>query len=296
MTLILIVILILMAMAAPPFFKNPPQSLKRLGHCVLVSFFGVLLPLFIFFFSAFLIPEWKGVATHGWLDCFHKGKLLLFPIVLFATGSLYAVELFPPNRLREKGAALGLFLGCITATVCFVFGLSCLPALQGLGLFLVVPLYTAVWQGIRVWKLRGVFGSDPLPWMLALIGSVPLWVWSVMWSKKLYANLPATAPDCFVVTAASRGHASFVGPFIEIPHKEQQRSANLQLATLWQFESLWRNRSPRSHASFRRVYNRVGPVMAKRIQHPLLADFAFILIKPIELTARLIIYSNRNNV
>jgi len=255
-----------------------------------------MLPLFVYFLSSFMIPDWKGGCTYGWVDCFYLGKLTLTPIVLLATGALYAVELFEPGRLSDKGAALALFLGSLTAAVCFLFGLLYVAELKGAAIFLFVPLYIAVWHGVRAWKLRSAFGSDPLAWMLAFIGSIPLWVWSVLWSKQLYASLPSTAPDCFVVTAASHGHASFVGPFIKVAHKGNRRRANLQLATLWQFESLWRNRSPHSHAMFRRAYNRVGPAVAKRINHPVLADMAYILIKPVELAARLILNLNRNQI
>jgi len=292
--ILVIPILILIGLAIPPYLVH--RSLKKLAHSVLVSFFGVMLPLFVFFLSSFLIPEWKGGCTYGWVDCFYLGKLALSPIVLWATGALYAVELFEPGRLRDKDAALALFLGSIVAGVCFLFGLLYAPELKGISLFLFVPFYIAVWHGFRAWKLRSTFGSDPLPWMLVFIGSIPFWVWSVIWSKQLYANLPATAPSgCFVVTAASRGHAAFVGPFTEVIHNGNHRRANLQLATLWQFESLWLNRAPRSHAIFRRAYNQVGLIVAQHINHPLLADIAYILIKPAELTARLIIYSNRNN-
>jgi hypothetical protein len=58
---------------------------------------------------------------------------------------------------------------------------------------------------------------------------------------------------------------------------------------LWQFETLWRDCAPLSHALFRCVYNRFGPVLARRIVSPWLADLAHLAINPVELLAGLMI-------
>lgn len=281
---------ILLALSLPPALKQ--KSWKQFGFGLLVSVFGVMLPLFIFFFSAFLVPEWKGGCPHGWIDCFHQGKLALTPIVLWATAALYAVELFEPARLTRYGVVLGLFLGTIVATVCFLFGLVFVGA-HAMALWLLVPLYVAVWHGIRAWQLTRAMKTGLVPRALAVVGSLPFWVWSVMWSRNVFEALPDKAPDCFVVTAAASGHKQFVGSFLETSHNGRKLPANQQLITLWQFEALWRTHAPASHAICRRVYNHVGPVVARRITSPWLADATYIAIKPMELVARLIVSINK---
>ncbi len=67
------------------------------------------------------------------------------------------------------------------------------------------------------------------------------------------------------------------------------RFVNQQLATLWAFEVLWRECAPQSHAVFRRGYNLVGPVIARRITSPWIADALYIALKPAELLARFLV-------
>jgi hypothetical protein len=67
------------------------------------------------------------------------------------------------------------------------------------------------------------------------------------------------------------------------------RFANQQLITLWQLEALWRTTALRSHTIFRRGYNLFGPIIARRITSPWVADAAYVALKPAELLARLIV-------
>lgn len=55
-----------------------------------------------------------------------------------------------------------------------------------------------------------------------------------------------------------------------------------QLKAFRAFESTWQRRRPASHRAFRRVYNRVGPVIAGRIRSPYAADAVYLALKPVE--------------
>ena len=257
---------------------------------MVVSFFAVVLPLFVFFVSAVLTPDSKSASSHGWIDCFNTGKLTLSPIVLWATAALYAIEVVRvQNRLRVW-IVLGLFLGAIVSSLCLVFGL--IYDGSELWMFLLVPLYIAVWQALRAAQLIKAARIQPLTYYLAVVGSLPFWVGGILWSRRIYESLPEQSKDCFVVTAATRGHPSVVGPFCEIPHAGRLRRANRQLQTFWQFETRWRARAPRSHARFRRFYNRLGPVLARRIASPWLSDLVYVALKPAELLASLALRSS----
>jgi len=287
----LIVGAFLLALALPPALKR--RSWKTFFASLVLSFFGVLLPLFVFLFSSGLEPEWKGACAFGWLDCFIVGKLALAPLALVATAALYALEIFRVENRTRRWMVVGVFLGAIVASICFAFGLVCIGSeadAHMLKLWLLVPFYTAVWYSIRAVQLIKAARWDFWTYYISLIGSLPFWLASWYWSHSLYEALPNKAPaDCFVVTAAARGHEFFVGPFIKVKHNGRIRRANRQLITLWQFETLWRDGAPLSHALFRCVYNRFGPVLARRIASPWLADLAHLAIKPVELLAGLMI-------
>jgi hypothetical protein len=156
-------------------------------------------------------------------------------------------------------------------------------------MWLSVPYYTALWYLLRVIQFLedGKITSSGV--VKTLAGSAPLWGASVAWTYQTFLSLPTDPGGCFVVTAASRGHRKFVGPFLEAPHRGETRLSNQQLATLWQFESLWHSRAPRTHAAFRKAYNFIGPIIARRITSPWIADAFYIALKPVELFARFLV-------
>jgi hypothetical protein len=283
----IILIGVLSALALPPAAKE--KSWCRFFIALILSFVGIVLPLFVFLLSSFMEPEWKGACTHGWLDCFIVGKLALTPLVLLATAALYALEIFRVEMRTRRWIVVGIFLGAIVASICFVFGMVCIgPETNDFKLWLLVPFYVAAWYSIRAVQLIKSLHFNFGTYLISLVGSLPFWLASWYWSRSLYASLPDKAPsDCFIVTAAGHGHVEFVGPHFEVEHNGHRRQANQQLITLRRFENVWRNRAPRTHRIFRCGYNRLGPVIAAQIKSPWLADFVYLAIKPVELVAKL---------
>ncbi len=284
---LLILFLILLALGAPVGIAK--NSWLRLIGAMVFSFFVVVLPLFVFFFSSFMLPEWKGACRFEWLDCFIVGKLALTPLVLLATASLYRLEVLGDRNLTDRWPIVGIYVGTIVSAVCLAFGLACLRW-QG---WMLVPLYVAMWYAIRSLQLMIKSPVGFWPYFLSTLGTLPFWLVSWEWSKSVYESLPNEAPKgCFVVTAASHGHQNIVGPFSEIEHGGRIVRANRQLITLWRFENRWRETSPRSHQIFRRGYNRFGPLVAAQIRSPWQADAAFLALKPAEWLADICLLNN----
>jgi len=68
--ILFIVQLLLVGLALPPALKQ--GSRRRFFIAMALSAAGVLVPLFVFLASSFLIPDWKGACQHsrkteGWL-------------------------------------------------------------------------------------------------------------------------------------------------------------------------------------------------------------------------------------
>jgi len=286
-----ILFLILTALALPAALgaKSWPRFFLRFFVALVLSFFGVVLPLYVFFFSSFMAPGWKGACNFGWVDCFIVGKLALTPFVLMATAALYKVDVLRPSSGTERWVVVSVFLGTLVAVICLVFGLVCLSWQR----FMLVPFYVAIWQACLAARLMETARLSIRTYLGALLGSLPFWLASVVWSRRLFESLPDKAPSgCFVVTAASHGHARWVGPFVATTRYGRHRQVNEQLLTFWQFEELWRAQAPHSHRIFRRGYNQLGPMIAARIRSPWLADAAWLALKPAEWLAKLCLHRN----
>lgn len=287
---VIILLLFLFALAFPAWIGR--SFWPHVPLAMVAAFFAVVLPLFVYFFSAFMVPEWKGACRHGWVDCFIVGKTAFFPFVLFATAALYRLDVLREPEPNKTWVVMGIYLGAIVATTCAVFGVVCI-AWQG---WMLVPAYVAIWYFIRAVQLMRKSKISAGKYFWATMFTLPSWLTSWQWSRQVYESLPNQAPQgCFVVTAAGRGHAQIVGPFFEINHRGENRRANQQLITLWQFEERWRKQFPQSHRRFRQIYNRLGPCVAAGIRSPWLADAMFLALKPAEWLAKLCLNKKPSN-
>lgn len=253
---------------------------------------GIYVPLWVFVFSAVLAPEWKGAAKLGWVSCFCVGKLVLLPWVLWALAGFYAVEVWQVVNRNRPWIVLGYFQGAVVASVCLLSGYEWLfkrydPILW----WLAVPAYVAAYFTLRTVQL--VRESNTSPWTLlkAWLAGIPLWSGAVYYSWRTFSQLPDEAPKgCFIVTAAARGHAQLVGPFVPHARHGLVRPVNRQLLIFWEFEQRWQARSPQSHRAFRAVYNVVGRRLARCLCSPWLADTAYLALKPAEWFAAYFLY------
>ncbi len=281
-------VLLVSGLAAPAALREKSWRRFFIGFGLVLVV--VMLPLFVYLLSSFMVPEWKGGCRHGWLDCFMLGKLALAPLVLWATAALYAVEVLRVQNKTRPWIVLGLFAGALVSGGCLGLGLWIATGANGGGemcLWFLVPLYVFIWHTVRAHQLLRAANTSFIALLATVASTVPFWIVSFWWAKKTYFDLPDQAPTCFVVTAAGRGHERIVGPFMEIQRRGERRRVNQQLVTFWQFENLWSARAPRSHAAFRRIYNRIGPVIAGKINSPLTADVAYVVLKPFEFVARI---------
>jgi hypothetical protein len=267
------------------------RSVVRFLAGLFFSFFGIVLPLFVFVFSLFLIPDSKRNAPNGWLDCFYEGKLALTPLVMWAMAAFFAVNIYKTEDRKRKWIVQGHFIGAIVSSVCTLVGIYCTRKQPdwAYSAWMLVPIYVSVWYSFSAVGLIKEAQLQPKMYLKTLGGSLPLWIGSIWWSRTIYDALPDTTQGCFVVTAAARGHGRLVGPFFEITRQGCGRRANRQLLTFWQFEDAWQRHAPGSHAFFRRIYNCAGPMVARRLTRAWMADAVYLALKPVEFAAAIFI-------
>lgn len=117
-------------------------------------------------------------------------------------------------------------------------------------------------------------------WVAAYIAA---WRFDILKMYELYAALPPTPPtDCYIATAAARGHRQFVHSWTVPCLDGRSIQVNVQLQRLKCAELAMLAINPRLHGFLRGIYNRAGKVLARCIQKPLFADVAYMLLKPWE--------------
>ncbi len=114
------------------------------------------------------------------------------------------------------------------------------------------------------------------------------WAFSIYRMFQLYAALPKSPPDCYIATAAARGHPAVVGSH-PVHMKNGTLMVNRQLQTLKLAELTLMALTPGFHRPLRRFYDIIGRPLAHRLTHPLLADLAYLLLKPAEFISRAIL-------
>lgn len=122
-------------------------------------------------------------------------------------------------------------------------------------------------------------GLGILAWLLAYTFALRF---NILKMFELYNALPTEPPNCYIATAAARGHPRFVGSRVVTLANGKSMRVNRQLQRLKAAEIALMGVSAPSHRMMRRMYDVIGKRLAARIQNPLLADVAFLLLIPIE--------------
>ena len=275
-------IILWLALVVPPALRA--RSWSRFRRLTVLVSGAMGFPTLGFFYSLLAAPMSKTQAVFGAVDSFQAGKFALLPLLLWSLAACYFDAIAPGEEPVKAWITLGLSSGFVLHIVWMGHALVVIREYIPFQ-FVLALLATPAWYGWRAYKRYQQEAVSLRAVILALLASLPFWAYSVVLSRRHYADLPETA-DCFVVTAASCGHHSFVGPWTTVTHRGKVRSANRQLATFWALESAWRDVSPRTHRWFRSLYGALGPKVARRINGPIRADVMFVLLKPLELCAR----------
>lgn len=105
------------------------------------------------------------------------------------------------------------------------------------------------------------------------------WALAVQQAIRAYQALPTSPPNrCYIASAAARGHKRVVkgrrGPDGAVINDQlcRLKCGEIALAAIW----------PGGHRIMRRIYDGVGPVLARGLVNSVSADVAYFLLKPAE--------------
>ena len=270
--------------------------------------FLVMLPLIVIGLSAFLrdfVREepavtgpspWFRAALGIGVACGVWFQLVVFAsegwwgfAALGASIAVFALP-FVKEHLGDRGVApiRALALGSLAVT-----GLAGLVRGEEIQMLLLWPVYAAFAGSPAMLALccatvlrrigrahgRALRGGGLGPSVTAAT-AFPVWVLlSVHRGLADYAALPPSEGDCFVATAASRGHRALMG--------EGAGTLTRQLRAFKAGELALEAARPAWHRALRRVYDRCGPAVARRLTGPWRADLAYLLLAPAAALVRL---------
>ncbi len=168
------------------------------------------------------------------------------------------------------------------------------PISIGFSLFFATPWAVASYATMSFFILRHRRKKGFQFSLAQLLGAVTWFggycaAWKVAYLNVLeeYAKLPtASPPGCYLCTAAARGHRRFVRSEECMAADGRKFRVNDQLRCLKAFEFLLLAVCPRLHWLCRRIYDRVGPELARTVEYPLLADAVYAVLKPLEWICR----------
>ena len=223
------------------------------------------------------------------------GVRLIFPIAVFIT-ALWQLYLFNrgkpkprrPKRIRKASYPAGWKVAAV------IFG----TAIAIVALTLVSAIFVIIVVGAPGWAfltygllsvrlLKSTFEPPaapmrrllPFSWLGAYLAAWPI---AVVQAMEAYTRLSTKPPDCYVCSAAAHGHAWFVGAKTVLSQEGHRVRMNRQMVVLKMAELALKAIVPTLHQRLRITYDRIGPPLARRIRHPLMADLAYLSLKPIE--------------
>jgi hypothetical protein len=157
-----------------------------------------------------------------------------------------------------------------------------------IGLTLAAPFWSfLISLRAAIWLFKNHETKFTLPhglgltaWLAAYVAA---WRYDILKMYELYNALPPTPPpDCYIATAAAKGHPQLVGSWVVKWRDGKSMRVNAQLQILKCAELALAATYPNMHKHLRKLYDVVGKALARRIQNPFLADVAYLLLKPFE--------------
>lgn len=133
-------------------------------------------------------------------------------------------------------------------------------------------------EHIRNWSIYGILFSGTT-------------VAAIYRTFEMYSRLPKEPPQCYIATAAARGHRSLTGSIDQFDANTRQSYVmNDQLVILKSGELIIKTLFPSIHKVFRTYYNNYGQRIARKIHNPFLADAVYISLIPATLIVKSLLF------
>ena len=156
------------------------------------------------------------------------------------------------------------------------------------------PFWSFMLAGqLALWLLKNYESKFTLLRGLGLVAWLASYIYALRFNilkmYELYAALPPQPPDCYIATAAAKGHPQIVRSKTIRLENGNLIKVNSQLQHLKCLELAILAIAPKLHHWIRRVYDVVGRKLAVHIKNSFLADIAFLILVPVEWISLLVL-------
>lgn len=247
--------------------------------------------ILIVLYSSVTVPSYKYEYGKTWISLLEVGNAKLIVLPLFIIGVMRVLFALYNNKITwlDFFIQLTFVLFNIQHVSSHAFKHSGFEILLinniQPGLYLLPHLALLI-IFFKEAKSKHTLSQQLLPTASWLLGLSATYIWKIYEAKRLFRELPAEPPGCFIVTAAGKGHKELVGSFYSPAYNKVMTR---QLIIFYQFEFYLMEHFPRFHKGLRKVYNHIGPKIAKRIRTQWIADAVYLLLKPLEYMILLIL-------
>jgi hypothetical protein len=253
-------------------------------------FFGVRLGIYGGFFLALQYAVLLGITISGSKPL----PLILGGLFLCAAplGIRWVYRIAQQKFGRRTVGLVLLVLGILVAvliavTSLFTYGAPLIPIamliLAGAPFWCLEIAAFVSFRLLRDYEFKARLTAWHVVGPLAWLGAWGVaWRFAVLKMWEVYAPLPPQPPQCYVATAAAKGHPRFVRSWPAATQDNRPFRVNRQLQRLKCAELALQAAWPAGHRRLRQAYDNIGPRLACRLHHPLLADAAYLLLKPVE--------------
>ncbi len=315
----------IVAADSPPTIDTPWQSGRTADYVALLLTwpgYAPFLPLVVF--SQICLAAWLIVPESGRRMIIRLGiysglvmslQFLLFVLMTTAiltflvaavVGPVFALIVAAcvriPRYTRQFAIRHVLILTAVVAVIIAIARLIgvplnadlWLPAMQSILMYILMAAPVLCVIAYTRATIAVAPQAEPHQGKYGWVAETAVWVvgWAGAWKLALdimlveYSKLPTTDPNCYVSSAAAHGHPTLVGT---CRCGDGVQPMNLQTRRLKFLEIVLKAALPGIHFRLRRVYDRVGPALARQCRRSIwFADATYLMLKPIEWLSEMI--------
>jgi len=256
------------------------------------------IPLFFLVVVPFaFLPTYQSEKGHSIVPYLETNIAGLLSIPIYAIAIIFLTYFFYKKQVCLFSILLQTYVTFYSAWIIYliIFERYTEEAIGNLPILAVLPVLYCITHCLIFLMLMPKFNnierSLTWSWTTFLSGSLIVSIvisfvfkYRLAWSffERIPKAIPPDYGDCFIVSTCVHGHRKLVRSYL---NNENNLIVNRQLIHFREFESRLKHNLPIFHFCFRKIYNKYGPCIAKRIQYRVVADIIYYLLKPMELVA-----------